>query len=119
MEETVWKKPEIRTILENDFVVVSLYVDDKVELPAEDQGVFNFEVNGEPFQKNIKTIGHKWATFQTQAFGNNSQPYYVMLHPDGTLLGNPVGYTPNVEEYKSYLECGLGAFQDLKRSASR
>lgn len=118
MEETVWKKPEIRSILENDFIVVSLYVDDKVELPAEDQGVLPFEVNGEQFQKKIKTIGNKWAAFQTQAFGNNSQPYYVMLHPDGTLLGNPVGYTPDVDDYKTYLECGLSAFREITRSAS-
>ena len=65
-------------------------------------------------EKKIKTIGNKWSTFQTHVFSNNSQPYYVMLSPDGHLLGNPVGYTPDVDEYKNYLECGLKAFEDMK-----
>jgi thiol:disulfide interchange protein DsbD len=113
MEEAVWTQPQIKEKLSEDFVVVSLYVDDKVELPEDKQGVFEYEVNGEKQVKKIRTIGNKWATFQTQSFRNNSQPYYVMLSPDGHLLGNPVGYTPNVKEYDEYLECGLSAFQQM------
>ena len=110
MEETVWTDEEIKRILEEDFVLVSLYVDDKVALPEDQQGVFEFEADGATKKKKIKSIGNKWSTFQTHVFKNNSQPYYVMLSPDGTLLGNPVGYTPSIETYKEYLKCGLATF---------
>jgi thiol:disulfide interchange protein len=113
MEESVWTQPGVKALLQEEFVVVSLYVDDKVELPEEKQGVFEYEANGEKQVKKIRTIGNKWATFQTQAFRNNSQPYYVMLSSDGHLLGNPVGYTPNVQEYEDYLKCGISANQQL------
>lgn len=113
MEETVWTDEEVKRILEEDFVLVSLYVDDKVELPLDQQGVFEFEADGKSKKKKIKTIGNKWATFQTHVFNNNSQPYYVMLTPDGELMGNPVGYTPDVETYKEYLKCGLKAAEGL------
>ncbi len=113
MEETVWTDEAIKEKLEKDFILVSLYVDDKVELPAEKQGVFEFESEGKKRVKKIRTIGNKWSTFQTHVFNNNSQPYYVMLSPDGHLLGNPIGYTPDVDEYKDYLNCGLQAFQSM------
>jgi hypothetical protein len=59
------------------------------------------------------TNGDKWAKFQTFYFQNNSQPYYAMLSPNGELLGNPIGYTPDVDKYKAYLKCGLNAFAEL------
>jgi thiol:disulfide interchange protein DsbD len=109
MEESVWTVESIKEKLENDFVLVSLYVDDKVKLPEEQQGVFEYMAGDEMKKKKIKTIGNKWATFQTQVFNNNSQPYYVMLSPEGYLLGSPVGYTPSVEEYSDFLDCGIEA----------
>lgn len=112
MEESVWTVEKIKKKLEEDFVLVSLYVDDKVLLPEEQQGVFEYQVGDQVKKKKIKTIGNKWATFQTQVFNNNSQPYYVMLSPEGYLLGNPVGYTPSVEEYEGFLDCGIKAFAE-------
>jgi thiol:disulfide interchange protein DsbD len=112
MEENVWVKPEIYNRLNNDYVLISLYVDDRKELPAEDQ--FEYETNTGR-KKKIKTIGNKWATLQTETFQNNSQPYYVLMTPDEELLNVPVGYTPDVEEYKSFLDCGLDAFESSKR----
>lgn len=109
MEESVWTVESIKKKLEEDFVLVSLYVDDKVLLPEDQQGVFEYMAGGEMKKKKIKTIGNKWATLQTQVFNNNSQPYYVMLDPDGYLLGNPVGYTPDVQEYSDFLDCGIEA----------
>jgi len=109
MEESVWTVESIKEKLENDFVLVSLYVDDKVMLPKEQQGIFEYMAGDELKKKKIKTIGNKWATFQTQVFNNNSQPYYVMLSPEGYLLGNPVGYTPDVQEYSDFLDCGIEA----------
>ncbi len=112
MEESVWTVEHIKKKLEEDFVLVSLYVDDKVLLPEDQQGVFEYKVGDQTKKKKIKTIGNKWATFQTQVFNNNSQPYYVMLSPDGYLLGNPVGYTPSVEEYEAFLDCGIQAAKE-------
>jgi len=113
MEESVWTVESIKEKLEKDFVLVSLYVDDKVLLPEEQQGVYEYQVGTDTKKKKIKTIGNKWATFQTQVFNNNSQPYYVMLSPDGYLLGNPVGYTPDVEEYADFLDCGINAYRSM------
>ncbi|MBV1919812.1 MAG: hypothetical protein KUG73_03965 [Pseudomonadales bacterium] len=72
------------------------------------------ELDGVKREKKIRTIGNKWSTFQTHTFNNNSQPYYVMLSPKGQLLGNPIGYTPDINEYKDYLDCGLEAFKSVK-----
>ena len=115
MEESVWTVESVKEKLKNDFVLVSLYVDDKVKLPEEQQGVFEFQSNGAIKKKKIKTIGNKWATFQTHLFNNNSQPYYVMLTPQGELLANPIGYTPDVEEYTNYLDCGINTFKEAQK----
>lgn len=115
MEETVWTDEKVKEKLKNDFVLVSLYVDDKVELSENEKGVFEYDANGTTKKKNIKTIGNKWATFQTHVFNNNSQPYYVMLSPDGELLANPVGYMSDVEEYNQYLDCGIATFKNIEK----
>lgn len=115
MEESVWTVAEIKERLKNDFVLVSLYVDDKVKLPENEQGVFEFDANGIVKKKTIKTIGNKWATFQTHVFNNNSQPYYVMLSPDGELLANPIGYMDDEKEYKAYLDCGITTFKSIEK----
>jgi thiol:disulfide interchange protein DsbD len=119
MEESVWTVERIKEKLGNDFILVSLYVDDKVELPEEQQGVFEYKSGNGTKKKKIKTIGNKWATFQTQVFNNNSQPYYVMLSPDGYLLSNPVGYTPDVEKYEYFLDCGLEAYREKAKLISQ
>jgi len=64
--------------------------------------------------KEIKTVGDKWATFETENFQNNAQPLYVLLNTDTVLLNHPVSYTPDADEYKRWLECGLDAFANKK-----
>lgn len=109
MEEHVWPDEKIDALLRNDYVLISLYVDDKKELPLEEQILVN-RINGGT--RKLVNYGHKWAHFQTQFFQSNSQPYYVLLGSDGeTVLNNPVGYTPNEEEYVAFLECGLETFK--------
>ncbi|MEX2597970.1 MAG: cytochrome c biogenesis protein CcdA, partial [Salibacteraceae bacterium] len=108
MEENVWVKPEIYDRLNNDFVLISLYVDDRKDLPASEQ--FEY-ISATGRKKKIKTVGNKWATMQTETFKNNSQPYYAIITPDEKLLNVPVGYTPDVDDYKSFLDCGLEAFK--------
>ncbi|NQX91697.1 MAG: thioredoxin family protein, partial [Flavobacteriales bacterium] len=114
MEEGVWTDSLVTKKLKEDFVVVSLYVDDRIKLPEAEQGIYEYtDYEGNTKQKRIKTIGNKWSTFQSQVFNDNSQPYYVMLCPEGELLAKPVGYTPDILEYNQYLDCGLQSHESL------
>lgn len=109
MEEHVWSEDIIDGVLREDFVLISLYVDDKKELPEKEQ-VLVSRFNGGTRQ--LKNYGHKWAHYQTQFFQTNSQPYYVLLNSDGTkVLNKPVGYTPDEEDYLNFLECGLEVYK--------
>jgi len=111
MEEHVWPLPEIDRYLREEFVLISLYVDEKLELPAEEQITVQSKATG---SRKLMRTGDKWQHFQTEYFNNNSQPYYVLLTPDGKLLNSPVGYTPNAAEYAAFLECGLQAWKGMK-----
>ena len=114
MEENVWTDEKVKELLE-DFVIVSLYVDDKNPLPKELQGEIAIEYEGGvKKQKKIKTIGNKWATFEQLYFGQVSQPYYVQLSPKGYLLTHPVGYTEDPAVYAEWLECGIEANKKLE-----
>ena len=102
MEEHVWTDPEVKKLMQQ-YVLISLYVDDKEELPKDKQFDFKHR-NGRV--EYIKTIGDKWATFQEVNFSSASQPYYVLLSPDTELLSTPVQYV-DVETYKEWLKKGV------------
>lgn len=109
MEEHIWSLKKIDNYLRNEYVLISLYVDDKKALPKEEQILVN-NINGGT--RKLQNYGHKWANFQTQFFQTNSQPYYVLLNSDGTeILNQAVGYTPDENEYLQFLECGLEVFK--------
>ncbi|MDA9126465.1 thioredoxin fold domain-containing protein [Flavobacteriaceae bacterium] len=111
MEEHIWPKASIKSYFENDYVLISLYVDDKKELP-ENQKLTVERLGGGT--RVLENYGHKWAHFQTQFFQSNSQPYYVLLDSEGkTILNQPVGYTPDEVDYKAFLDCGLEVFETL------
>jgi len=101
MEERVWSETEILDILNNEVVLVSLYVDDKRKLPKDQQYVST--TTG----KKIKTIGNKWSDFQIREYRANAQPYYVLVDGEGKSLNGPVGYTPDVEAYGAWLKQGI------------
>lgn len=105
MEDFVWSKPEILSILKDKVVLVSLYVDDKRELPKEEQYV------SKETGKEIVTIGNKWSDYQITRYKNNAQPYYIILDSAGKDISKPVGYTPDVEEYKKWLEDCISKFK--------
>ncbi len=108
MEEHIWPLEKIDSYLRNDYVLISLYVDDKKDLP-DNQKVEVNRVNGGT--RLLKNYGHKWANFQTQFFKSNSQPYYVLFNPNNNeVLNEPVGYTPDEDEYAQFLQKGLDAF---------
>lgn len=110
MEEHVWPVPNVYEKLKNDFVLISLYVDEKIELPQEEQIEVN-KINGGT--RTLKTVGNKWSHFQTEYFKTNAQPYYVLMSADGKLLTSPVGYVPDANEFAAFLECGTQAFKGL------
>lgn len=116
MEDYVWPVADINRLIDQEYVLVSLYVDAKAELPKEEQFIFETS-NGS--KKPILTVGNKWATLQTENFKSATQPLYALLSPDGKLLTDPVGYTPAVDEYKAFLERGLQGMQVLGSQASR
>ena len=101
MEDYVWSNPQILPLIKNQFVLISLYVDDKKELPKNQQYV------SKSTGKEIITIGNKWSDFQITHYQNNAQPYYIVLDKNGIDLNTPIGYTPNASEYKKWLETGL------------
>lgn len=107
MEENVWSKPEVLDLMKANFIVVSLYVDDKAELPADKQMKYTTKDGQEKF---IRTVGNKWATFETENFKNNAQPLYAILDTEEKLMNQPVGYTADVKMFKEWLQCGLDAF---------
>ena len=102
MEEHVWTDPQVKELMKK-YVLISLYVDDKEELPKDKQFDFKHR-NGRV--EYIKTIGDKWATFQEVNFSSASQPYYVLLSPNTELLSTPVQYV-DVETYKEWLRKGV------------
>ena len=104
MEEQVWSNPEVYEVLKNEYILISLYVDDREDLPEQEK--FNY-VRANGSIKKIKTVGDKWATFQTVNFQNNSQPFYVLLDTDLNLLNSPIGYTPSAKEYLTWLNTGV------------
>ena len=108
MEEKVWTDPRVDSLLRNAFVVVSLYVDEKVKLPlTERQSV----LLPDSTKKVLETVGDKWASFQIQNFGATSQPQYVILNAQEQLLNRPKFYTPDPNEFLDWLQCGLEAYQ--------
>ena len=113
MEENVWPIDKVYEQLKEEYVLVSLYVDDRTELPEAEQLEVE-RANGT--KRKLRNIGNKWSHFQQQRFQINTQPYYVLLSPDGkTVLNKPVGYTPDDEDYAEFLRCGIESYQKLKK----
>jgi thiol:disulfide interchange protein len=106
MEEQVWVEPSVANYIRENFILVSLYVDDRKPLPASEQ-VLVQEANGT--ERELKTVGDRWANFQSKNFKQVTQPLYVILSKDELLLNHPIGYTADVKEYREWLECGVKA----------
>lgn len=109
MEETVWTDPEVNKLIQK-YVLISLYVDDRKELPIAEQ----YTSGNTGTLKKITNVGQKWSDFEAKHFKKNSQPYYVLLNQDLVILNTPVAYTPNKKEYKDFLQCGLSNFERIE-----
>jgi thiol:disulfide interchange protein DsbD len=103
MEGSVWSDPVVDKLIRNDFVLVSLYVDDKTELSEKEKYVSE---NG----KKIKTLGNKWSDLQARLFKTNSQPYYVIVNSDGKTLVPPQAFNLDISNYINFLDSGKAAF---------
>ncbi|MBJ04911.1 MAG: hypothetical protein CMP65_03295 [Flavobacteriales bacterium] len=118
VEDDVWVDKKVKELLNNKYVVVSLYVDEKILLPENEQETIDIMTrNGKVKKKKIRTIGNKWSTLQSLTFANNTQPLHVLITPNQELLGHPIGYSAakSVNSYINYLECGLDAFNLVKK----
>ena len=105
MEDYVWSDKKILSILKNEVVLISLYVDDKKEL-AENEKYVSKETG-----KKIKTIGNKWSDFQITKYKANAQPYYLILDTDGsTISDEPASYDPDIDLYEKWLRNGIDKF---------
>lgn len=108
MEASVWSDAEVLKRLNDDYVLISLYVDDKTSLPENEQYVS--PVTG----KKIKTIGNKWSDIQTTKYGINSQPYYVLLDHEEQQLVKPQAFNLDIQNYVNFLDSGKAAFASKK-----
>ncbi|MCF6180577.1 thioredoxin family protein [Lutibacter sp.] len=102
MEQNVWVKDKVLAILKNDVVLISLYVDDKRKLP-EGEAVDSKLNPG----KKLRYIGQKWSEMETIKYGTNAQPFYVLINQNEENLNDPVGYTPDVDEFYNWLKDGI------------
>lgn len=103
MEENVWSNKEVYEILKDEIILISLYVDDRSELPENKKFKLR-RSNGTV--KSIETVGQKWSTFQYLNFKTASQPFYVLMTANGRILNEPIQYT-STKKFKNWLEAGL------------
>ena len=104
MEDYVWSDPQVLAILKNEVVLISLYVDDKRELPLSEQ--YTSEETG----KKIKYIGQKWSDFQLTHYKANAQPFYVLINHQEEMLIEPSAYNPDIQTYIDWLKGGISKF---------
>lgn len=105
MEASVWTDPRVADKIKKDYVLISLYVDDKTSLPEP----MEVEVNGK--KRTLRTIGDKWSYLQSHKFGANAQPFYVALDNNGLPLVGSYGYKEDVPAYLEFLNSGLEAYK--------
>ena len=105
MEAAVWTNEDVAQRLTQDYVLISLYVDDKTPLPQP----IEVEVNGQ--KRTLRTIGDKWSHLQATKFGANTQPFYVLLDEEGKPLGPSRSYDEDIQEYINWLDAGLTKYK--------
>ena len=108
MEAAVWTDPKVKQILEEDYVLITLIVDDKTKLPAP----IEIEENGKT--RKLKTIGDKWSYLQRSKFGANAQPFYILLDGKGQPLGPSYAFDEDVSNYIQFLQKGLKQFHSAQ-----
>jgi thiol:disulfide interchange protein DsbD len=108
MEENIWTDPEVKALMKDSFIVVSLYVDERKKLPLSEQQVYKTKKGDD---KEIITVGDKWATFQSENFNAVAQPQYAIISPDEKALTKTKSYSPSASAFAEWLRCGRDAFR--------
>lgn len=108
MEATVWTDSQVKEIIENDYVLVTLMVDDKTPLPQP------IEIEEYGKKRTLRTVGDKWSYLQRYKFGANAQPYYVLLDNEAYPLVAPSAYDENVANYIDFLQRGVKQYNAIK-----
>lgn len=109
MEAAVWIDPKVKQLLENDYVLITLFVDDKRSLPQ----IIVVNENGK--ERKLRTIGDKWSYLQRVKFGANAQPFYVLLNSKGEPIGPSYAYDEDVAQFVRFLENGLTEYSKLSK----
>ena len=105
MELAVWTDPQISQIMNDDYVLITLYVDEKTSLPEP----IKITENGK--ERTLRTIGDKWSYLQRSKFGANAQPFYVLLDNEGKPLNSSYSYDEDIAKYKDFLQTGLNNYK--------
>ncbi|MCQ2292460.1 MAG: thioredoxin family protein [Bacteroidaceae bacterium] len=111
MELAVWHDASVRDMLMKDYVLISLYVDEKTPLPE------TITVNEDGKEVRLRTIGDRWSYLQRMKFGCNAQPYYFILDNDGHVIAPPRSYNEDVPAYTQWLKEGLVTYKNAREAA--
>ena len=105
MELAVWTDPKVSSLINDDYVLITLYVDEKTKLPEP----IKITENGQ--ERTLRTIGDKWSYLQRSKFGANAQPFYILISPDGDPLNKSYSFDEDIDKYVEFLETGLKNFK--------
>ena len=108
MEASVWSDPRVKRIIDNDYVLISLYVDDKTHLKE------TIEITEYDKTRRLKTVGDRWSYLQRYKFGANAQPFYVLLDNEGMPLAPAYAYNKQVDKFIHFLQTGLEQYKTMK-----
>jgi thiol:disulfide interchange protein DsbD len=106
MESKVWIDSKVRKLMTEDYILISLYVDDKDPLPEK----ITVTENGQ--QRTLRTVGDKWSYLQRVKFGANAQPFYVLLDNEGKPLNGSYSHDEDVDKYVEFLQTGLENYKN-------
>lgn len=105
VEENVWSDPRVKELILNEVILVSLYVDERTELPIEEQ------IYSETLGRTLKTVGNKWTVFQIEKYQNNAQPYYLVVDDVLNEFNEPMGAELNIDTYLAWLTKGIEGYK--------
>ncbi|MDX2283031.1 MAG: thioredoxin family protein [Bacteroidia bacterium] len=110
LEKNAWIDPEIKRLITEEYVLISLYTDDRAALPE--------PVMSQDGSRKLRSVGDRWLQYEIDQYGSNAQPLYVLLDHDQTLLAPPTGYNPplNLEAYRAFFRSGVEAYRKKRGS---
>ncbi|NDV59718.1 DUF255 domain-containing protein [Bacteroides sp. 519] len=105
MELAVWTDPKVSNLINNEYVLITLFVDNKTKLPEQ------IKINENGRERTLRTEGDKWSYLQRVKFGANAQPFYVLIDNEGKPLNKSYAYDEDIDKYVEFLETGLKSYE--------